>query len=112
MDLTKLGWNAERDRQFAPLLAKGFVPARVAVEDKHFYRVWTADAELSAQITGKAMHEARGDHQQLPKVGDWVAVKLVPNEAKAMIQAILPRATQITRKTTCRDTADGLKLNL
>ena len=38
MGLTKLGWNAERDEQFAPYLAKGFIPARVAVEDKHFYR--------------------------------------------------------------------------
>jgi len=59
MGLTKLGWNAERDEQFAPHLAKGFVPARVAVEDKHFYRVWTAEAELSAQVTGKFIHESR-----------------------------------------------------
>ena len=36
MGLTKLGWNAWRDEQFAPYLAKGFIPARVAVEDKHF----------------------------------------------------------------------------
>jgi ribosome biogenesis GTPase len=105
MGLTKLGWNAERDGQFAPYLAKGFLPARVAVEDKHFYRIWTVDAELTAQIIGKLMHEARGDHSKLPKVGDWVAVKLVPNEAKAMIQAILPRRTQIIRKTSGRDTA-------
>jgi len=105
MGLTKLGWNAERDAQFAPYLAKGFLPARVAVEDKHFYRIWTVDAELTAQIIGKLMHEARGDHSKLPKVGDWVAVKPVPNEAKAMIQAILPRTTKIVRKTSGRDTA-------
>ncbi|HEV2694407.1 MAG TPA: ribosome small subunit-dependent GTPase A [Verrucomicrobiae bacterium] len=105
MGLTKLGWNKERDEQFAPYLAKGWVPARVAVEDKHFYRVWTLEAELSAQITGKAMHEARSDHTQLPKVGDWVAIKLVPNEEKAVIHAILPRTTQIVRKTTGRNTA-------
>ena len=105
MGLTKLGWNAERDEQFAPFLAKGFIPARVAVEDKHFYRVWTTEAELTAQITGKLIHEARGDHAQLPKVGDWVAVKLIPNEEKAMIQAVLPRRTQITRKTSGRATA-------
>ena len=105
MGLTKLGWNAERDEQFAPHLAKGFIPARVAVEDKHFYRVWTADAEITAQITGKLIHEARGDHAKLPKVGDWVAVKLIPNEEKAAIQAVLPRTTQITRKTSGRNTA-------
>jgi ribosome biogenesis GTPase len=104
-NLTKLGWNAARDAQFAPFLAKGFIPARVAVEDKHFYRVWTTAAELTAQITGKLMHEARRDHAKLPKVGDWVAIKLVPNEDKAAIQAVLPRSTQITRKTSGRNTA-------
>src|SRR6202012_3037116 len=105
MSLTQLGWNADRDGQFAPYQAKGFVPARVAVEDKHFYRVWTAEAELTAQITGKAMHEARGNHSKLPKVGDWVAVKLVPNEAKAMIHALLPLTTEICRKISGRNTA-------
>ena len=105
MGLTKLGWNAVRDAQFAPYLAKGFIPARVAVEDKHFYRVWTVDAELTAQITGKLSHEARGNPAKLPKVGDWVAAKLVPNEDKVAIQAVLPRHTQIIRKTSGRDSA-------
>ena len=105
MPLTKLGWTPERAAQFAPHAAKGFVPARVAVEDKHFYRVWTAGAELSAQITGRLIHEARGDHSKLPKVGDWVAVKLVPNEEKAAIHAILPRRTRITRKASGRESA-------
>ena len=105
MGLTKLGWNAGRSEQFAPYLAKGFVPARVAVEDKHFYRVWTVDAELTAQVTGKFIHESRRDHSVLPKVGDWVAIKLIPNEEKATIHAILPRTTQITRKTSGRNTA-------
>jgi len=105
MGLTRLGWNAGRDAQFAPYLAKGFIPARVAVEDKHFYRVWTADAELTAQVTGKFIHESRHDHSVLPKVGDWVAIKLVPNEEKAAVQAVLPRTTQITRKTSGRNTS-------
>ena len=108
MELTKLGWNAGLDREFAPHLAKGCVPARVAVEDKHFFRVWTADAELSAQVTGKALHEARGDHSKMPKVGDWVAVKLVPKEEKAMIQAILPRRTRLSRKLSGRETAEQI----
>ena len=105
MGLTKLGWNAARDEQFVPYLAKGFIPARVAVEDKHFYRVWTVDAELTAQVTGKFIHESRRDHSVLPKVGDWVAVKLIPNEEKATIYAILPRRTQIVRKTSGRESA-------
>lgn len=105
MSLSKLGWNSVRDEQFTPYAALGFIPARVAVEDKHFYRVWTADAELSAQVTGKLIHTARQNHIALPKVGDWVAVKILPNEDKAAIQAVLPRQTQIVRKATGRDTA-------
>jgi ribosome biogenesis GTPase len=104
-DLTKLGWNATHAAQFVPLAAKGLVPARVAVEDKHYYRVWTADAELLAQIAGKLIHEAKGNHAKLPKVGDWVAVKILPNEEKASIHAVLPRTTQITRKNSGRETS-------
>jgi ribosome biogenesis GTPase / thiamine phosphate phosphatase len=112
MDLTKLGWNADLDQQFAPHHAKGLVPARVAVEDKHFFRVWTAEAELLAQATGKCFHEARGSTSKLPKVGDWVAVKLIANEEKAMIQAILPRRTQLCRKMTGRGTEHILATNI
>jgi ribosome biogenesis GTPase len=108
MDLTKLGWNAELNQQFAPHHAKGLVPARVAVEDKHFFRVWTADAELLAQVAGKFIHEARGSNSKLPKVGDWVAVKLVPNEQKGVIQAILPRRTQLSRKMTGRGASEHI----
>ena len=108
MDLTKLGWNADLNQQFAPHQAKGLAPARVAVEDKHFFRVWTADAELLAQVTGKCMHEARGSNAKLPKVGDWVAVKLVANEEKAMIQAILPRRTKLCRSLTSRGSTEHI----
>src|SRR5713101_2155906 len=106
MELTKLGWNADRNQQFAPHHAKGLVPARVAVEDKHVFRVWTADGELLAQVSGKCFHEARRSNSKLPKVGDWVAVKLVPNEEKARIQAILPRRTQLCRKMTGRGSTE------
>ena len=98
MELTKLGWNAELDQQFTPYRAKGLLPARVAVEDKHFFRVWTAEAELLAQVSGKCIHEARGANAKFPKVGDWVAVKLVADEQKAVIHAILSRRTRLSRK--------------
>jgi len=108
MELTKLGWNADLEQQFAPHYAKGLVPARVAVEDKLFFRVWTADAELLAQFSGKCIHEARRSNSKFPKVGDWVAVRLVPNEEKAVIQAILPRRTQLSRKMIGRGATEQI----
>ena len=50
---------------------------------------------FSRKSPANCLHEARGSNAKLPKVGDWVAVKLVANEEKAMIQAILPRRTQL-----------------
>jgi len=108
MELTKLGWNSDLHQQFAPHYAKGLVPARVAVEDKLFFRVWTADGELLAQFSGKCIHEARRSNSKFPKVGDWVAVKLVPNEEKAIIQAILPRRTQLSRKMIGRGATEQI----
>jgi len=108
MDLTKLGWNSDLDQQFAPYYARGLVQARVAVEDKLFFRVWTAEAELLAQFSGKCIHEARRSNSKFPKVGDWVAVKLVPNEQKAVIQAILPRRTQLSRKMIGRGATEQI----
>jgi ribosome biogenesis GTPase len=108
MSLTKLGWNDALATAFAPYLAQGLVPARVAVEDKHHFRVWTADAELTAQVTGRLLHESRRDRSQLPKVGDWAAVKLLPNERKAVIHALLPRRTRLSRKMTGRDTEEQI----
>jgi len=67
MELKKLGWNADLDQQFAPHYAKGLVPARVAVEDKLFFRVWTAAAELLAQVSGKCIHEARRSNSKFPR---------------------------------------------
>lgn len=108
MELTKLGWNADLNQQFAPYYAMGLVPARVAVEDKLFFRVWTDAAELLAQFSGKCIHEARRSNSKFPKVGDWVAVKLLPNEDKAVIQAILPRRTQLSRKMIGRGATEQI----
>ena len=98
---TQLGWNARWEAAFAPHRSAGLVPARVAAEDRHFYNVFTTDEELIAQITGKLLHESKPT--ELPKVGDWVAVARHANEAKATIHAVLPRATQVSRKVAGRN---------
>lgn len=99
--LTQLGWSAQLDQDFAPYRAAGFVPARVATEDRHYYNIFTVDAELIAQITGKLLHDSTPS--QLPKAGDWVAAALHNGGEKATIHAVLPRRTQISRKVAGRN---------
>ena len=98
--LTQLGWSARWEAAFDPHRAAGLVPARVAAEDRHYYTVFTTDSELIAQVTGRLLHDS--PPTQLPKAGDWVAVALHEAEEKATIHAVLPRATQVSRKVAGR----------
>lgn len=95
--LTTFGWSEYFEAQFQPYNASDFKAARVALESKDIYRVYTEDGELTAEITGKMRHDA-AHHKDLPAVGDWVVIRPRPEGSTAMIHAVLPRRTAFTRK--------------
>jgi ribosome biogenesis GTPase len=91
--LAQLGWTPALEEQFASHAADGLEPARVAVEHRDAYIVYSARGERPAELSGRLRHAAvgRGD---LPAVGDWVAVTATD---PAIVQAILPRRTKFSR---------------
>lgn len=103
MNLAEAGWTHDLEAAFAPHRAGGLVPARVALELNHIYRVWTDAGEVLAEATGKLRHEAAGQHE-LPAVGDWVALRAAPDGSHARIEAILPRTSAFTRKVAGSET--------
>ncbi len=102
--LAALGWNEQRAERFATFGEQGLVPARVAAEHRGAYRLLTADGEVDGEITGRLRHEARS-RADYPAVGDWVAVRPLPREGRAQIQAVLPRSSKFSRKVA-GNTAD------
>jgi ribosome biogenesis GTPase / thiamine phosphate phosphatase len=94
--LTHLGWTPAIEDHFAPFAADGLEPARVAVEHRGMYVVYTERGERPAELSGRLRHAAaeRGD---LPAVGDWVAVADPDGTERALIQAVLPRRTKFSR---------------
>jgi ribosome biogenesis GTPase len=102
MDLATLGWNDFFAEAFAAVGRAGWVPARVVTEDKHHFTVVGESGPLAALIPGKLLHQRRAN-AELPKVGDWVAVEILPGEEKAVIRQILPRRTRLARKVTGRE---------
>jgi ribosome biogenesis GTPase len=100
--LEAVGWDAVWTRQFEEWKEKGLAPGRVTVEEKHYYRVLTEEGELTGQIDGKLMHESMSP-TALPKVGDWVGITVQPAEGKAVIQAVLPRRTKLSRRLRGRE---------
>lgn len=107
MKLTCLGWNTHFERSFEPFRAHGFEPARVVREERLQYVVVGERDDLPAEVTGKFRHEARS-RIDYPAVGDWVAIQPVPTEGKAMIHAILPRASKFSRKMTGSKTEEQI----
>jgi len=104
-DLQTLGWSSALEQSFSEFRAKGYEPARVAIEDKHHYVVLTARGDLSAKTAGKFLHDVPSA-SELPKVGDWVVVSVLPKEAKAVIHHVLPRRTKLSRKVPGRETEE------
>jgi ribosome biogenesis GTPase len=98
--LAKLGWTPAIEEQFAPYAADGLEPARVAVEHRGAYVLYTAQGDRPAELSGRLRHEA-AERGELPAVGDWVAV--TPTDP-ALVQAVLPRKTKFSRMAA---TANG-----
>ncbi len=105
--LETLGWTLVLDDGFRSGPWKDLEPARVAIEDRQHYRIFAASGELSAHVSGRLLHETRLA-SDLPKVGDWVAVAVLPNEDRAVIHGVLPRRTKLSRKIPGRLTEEQI----
>ncbi len=95
--LDSLGFTPELAAAFAPFESRGLVPGRVVSGHQRLLRVGTAAGELLAEVAGSLRHEARGP-QDLPAVGDWVALRPRSGERRALVQAVLPRRTVFVRR--------------
>ncbi|HVR36390.1 MAG TPA: ribosome small subunit-dependent GTPase A [Methylomirabilota bacterium] len=101
MDLERLGWNPFFAEPFQPFARAGLEPARVAVEHRRGYELYAPAGLIKAEVSGRFRHDASGAGDY-PAVGDWVAVQRLPGEAKAVIQAVLPRRTKFSRTAAGR----------
>ena len=95
MHLESLGWDESYVDAFRPFEQDGLAPARVAVEHRSEYVVYSQQGELRAELAGRLRHS--GEH---PAVGDWVAVAARADEGRARIEALLPRRTAFVRKAS------------
>jgi ribosome biogenesis GTPase / thiamine phosphate phosphatase len=96
VELTALGWSAELEEAFAPYAGDGLVPGRVAVQHRGSYVVCAETGELSAEPSGKLRHET--PEGGLPVTGDWVVIRPHEDGSGAIVHAVLPRRTAISRK--------------
>ncbi|MGH2994946.1 MAG: ribosome small subunit-dependent GTPase A [Gaiellaceae bacterium] len=99
-DLHDLGWDSSWEDEFEPYARQELIPARVAVRHHGPCELLTERGSLGGLPSGR-LEEA-----ELPVVGDWTAVRPLPGERKAVIEAVLPRRCAFTRKEAWRRTAE------
>jgi ribosome biogenesis GTPase len=95
--LEDLGFTSAVAESFAAFGARGLVPGRVVTAHSRLLRVRTEAGERLAEPAGSLRHRARGP-EDLPAVGDWVAVDLASGRERAVVQAVLPRRTAFVRR--------------
>ena len=95
MDLRELGWD-NSFAEAARAVSAELEPARVALVFRGGYEVWCESGEYLAQVSGRFRHNAESKADN-PVTGDFVLVESFPDEAKAMIHAVLPRRTKLSR---------------
>jgi ribosome biogenesis GTPase len=95
--MKSLGYTDTVAAHARPFMEQGFSIARVIEENRGSYRIKTATHEMPAEISGKLRFTAES-REDLPAVGDWVAVSTFDDNTRAVIHAVLPRKTLIARK--------------
>ena len=96
--LEPFGWNNQIAESWQALDAPGCVPARVVADFGAIVTVALPEPR-NADLSGRLVYDSAPD--ALPKVGDWVAVRLIDGGA-AVVEAVLPRLSEIARKVAGR----------
>jgi len=92
LNLQDLGWDEFFQDAFRPYEQDNLIPARVAARHHGPCELLTELGRLGGVTAGRLGED------ELPAVGDWVAARPLDGERKAVIEAVLPRRTQFTRK--------------
>lgn len=106
-NLNFLGWDEFFENNFKHYEQLQLCAARVAVENKTNYLLYTSFGEASGEISGKLYFNSEAS-SELPKVGDWVTVSLFDDNSKAIIHNVLPRKTKISRKSADKKTEEQI----
>ena len=96
-DLEELGWGPFFSEAWAPHASAGLLPARVVVAHARALRARGAEGERIAGISGRLRHGTRGP-EDLPVVGDWVALRPRDVGGRTLVHAVLPRRTAFVRR--------------
>lgn len=100
--LERLGWGSPFQEAWRARAGKDEEPARITADYGVEYGLATLHGDLRATVPGKLRMAIRKGQAMRPVVGDWVGFEPRLQEGTSVIQAVLPRRTQLARKAAGR----------
>ncbi|QRN95732.1 ribosome small subunit-dependent GTPase A [Archangium violaceum] len=100
--LEKLGWGPSYQEAWRSRASEGEEPARIGADYGVEYVLYSARGDLRATVPGRLRMAIRKGESVRPVVGDWVTFEPRLQEGTSLIQAVLPRRTQLARKAAGR----------
>jgi ribosome biogenesis GTPase len=88
------GWTKYNQEEWDKLDLLGLRPARVIADFGTSLKV-VLPQPISAELSGKLAHYT--NKENMPKVGDWVAVRIMDN-SPAVVESVVVRRNEIARK--------------
>jgi ribosome biogenesis GTPase len=107
MNLSQLGWNESFAKDFAERSGPSGHPGRVAVQHRGGYELFSEQGVCLADVSGQFRYHALGP-AAFPAAGDWVVFERASDQHKAVIQAVLPRRTKLSRNAAGKVTAEQI----
>ena len=96
-NLIQYGWDEFFENNFKKFSELNYQPARVTKESKNKFWLMTEEGEVEAVISTKLFMSTFAK-EQLPVVGDWVAIHRPEGSEDFFIEGVLPRKTKLIRK--------------
>lgn len=93
--LAQFGWTKQHQLDWEALGLEGLQPARVVADFGTSLKLATPEI-ITAELSGKLAHYSTRD--DTPKVGDWVAVRVLDNSA--VVESVVLRSNEIARKVS------------
>ena len=97
MSILDWGWDSYFEAEWNEADRERAVPARVAGQQRKYWRVVGDFGECWAEAAGK-LRRAADEGADWPAVGDWVAAEIGAAGESALIQNVLPRRSRFLRK--------------
>ena len=94
--LRGLGYSSRWQALFRPYVAQGLTPARMIRSDRGSALIATPAGVVRAKFSARLLKSA-SSAADLPTIGDWVAALVPGGLGVPLVEAVLERASVITR---------------